>query len=316
MGYSQRPSSRPRAVVRRDEGRANGRVPGGLRHPVGYGSPWFSAASALPLEGGLGSPGRLASLLAMGVRRPRRIFALLVLLLRTRTEDVLLSQSSTGRGLRHYFDQRFLGVFPQNRFCRAMLLLPQEHADYLRGRHRQALRTNLRRAAAAGIRCEPLSAPSRALDAAREILDRRAAPATEADVVALTHDWPGLFHRSDVTLAVARDEQRRPVALVAAIADECLCLIQVAVASNHEARWALHDHLVQVLIARGVRYLVCEGGGPFGALGFAPEVHHYQRLLGYELRHLVPRSACPAQVPRRRLPFTSPARAPAPGQRR
>ena len=107
-----------------------------------------------------------------------------------------------------------------------------------------------------------------------------------------------------------------PVALVAAIADERLCLIQVAVASNHEARWALHDHLVRVLIDRGVRYLVCEGGGPFGAVGFAPEVHHYQRLLGYELRHLVPRSACAARANRRRLPLRSPARYPAPDQRR
>jgi hypothetical protein len=31
-----------------------------------------------------------------------------------------------------------------------------------------------------------------------------------------------------------------------------------------------------------------EGDGPLGALGYAPQVHHYQHLLGYELRHLVP----------------------------
>ncbi|MGO9886733.1 MAG: hypothetical protein ACLP0L_02285 [Solirubrobacteraceae bacterium] len=61
---------------------------------------------------------------------------------------------------------------------------------------------------------------------------------------------------------------------------------------------------------------MCEGGGPFGALGFAAEVHHYQRLLGYELRHLVPRSACEARATRRRLPLRSPARYPAPDQRR
>ena len=35
-------------------------------------------------------------------------------------------------------------------------------------------------------------------------------------------------------------------------------------------------------------YLLADGGGPFGALGFATSVQHYQHLLGYELRHLVP----------------------------
>jgi hypothetical protein len=255
----------------------------------GYRSPWFSDASALPLDTGLGHPGRLASVLAVGIRRPRRIVALIVLLLRTRSEEMTLSQSPAGRELRRYFDERFLGVFPQNRLCRAVLLLPQGHADYLRGRHRQALRTNLRRASAAGIRCDSIADASTALAAAGEILDRRSARGTEADLECTTRTWAQLFASTDMTLAIARDQDARPLALMAAIVDASVCVIHVAVASNHEARWALHDYLVRLLIARGVRYLLSEGGGPFGALGFPPEVHHYQQLLGYELRHLVPR---------------------------
>jgi hypothetical protein len=44
--------------------------------------------------------------------------------------------------------------------------------------------------------------------------------------------------------------------------------------------------LVDVLIARGVKYLLASGEGPFRALGFTANVQKYQRLLGYELRHL------------------------------
>ncbi len=182
--------------------------------------------------------------------------ALIVLLVRTQSQEVFLSQSVAGRSLHEYFDQRFLGVVPQNQLCRAVLILP----------------------------------------------DRRVAQSTEADLASLTRVWPRLFSSPDGTLTLAKDPHDEPLALMAAVIDESVCVIHVAVASDHEARWALHDHLVRLLIARGVRYLLSEGGGPFGALGFAPEVHHYQRLLGYELCHLVPRTAHPVGAARGRRP--------------
>jgi hypothetical protein len=255
-----------------------------------YGGPWFLEASALPLHGGLGRPERLARLLAAGVRRPRQVLALAQLLLHTRSEEVLLSESSTGRRVRRYFDQKFLGIFPQNRLCQAVLILPPCHADYLRGRRRQALRTNLRRAAAAGIQCEQIAEASEALNATREILDRRVTQRAEAEPAAVMRVWRSIFARPHMSVAVARDKQGRPLALIAAIIDERLCVIHGGVACERDARWALHDHLVRLLIARGVRHVLADGGGPFGALGFTPEVHYYQRLLGYELRHLVPQT--------------------------
>ena len=99
-----------------------------------------------------------------------------------------------------------------------------------------------------------------------------------------------MLERPEMTLLVARDRLGRPLALTGAVIDDSVCLIRLAVASNHEARWALHDHLVRILIARGVKNLLGEGGGPFGALGFDANLHHYQHLLGYELRHLKPRT--------------------------
>ncbi|MBV9357983.1 MAG: hypothetical protein JO023_20930 [Chloroflexi bacterium] len=242
----------------------------------------------LPLDGGLTRPARVVNLIGAIVRRPRRLTALLRLLAGVPSERVYLSDSPAGQILRGYFDQRLLGVMPKNRLCRGVLVLPRQHADYLRGRRRQALRTNLRHAARAGIRCELCRARGRALEAARVVVRQRRAGVTEEDRLNLTEAWPVLFQRPGTTLMTACDPAGGPLAVMAAVIDDKVCLILVAVASSHPARWALHDHLVRVLIARGVTYLLAEGDGPFGALGFEPGMRHYQRLLGYELRHLIP----------------------------
>jgi hypothetical protein len=178
-----------------------------------------------------------------------------------------------------------------------VLLIPQRHSDYLRGRRRHALRTNLRRAAAAGIRCEEIGDRSLVLDEVSEVLGCRRASLSDDEVRVLTNSWPGLFSRPEMTVMVARDESGRPLAVIGAVIDEMVCLVRIAVASSHHARWALHDHLVRVLIDRGARYLLVESGGPFGALGFATNVHHYQHLLGYQLRHLVPHTAATSASP-------------------
>jgi hypothetical protein len=250
----------------------------------------FQAASALPLTGGLGRPDGWARLLTAAVRRPRCFAALLVILVRTRSERPCLSSTAAGRTLALYFGERFLRVVPQNRLCRAVLLLPPNHAEYLRGRRRQALRTNLRRAARAGIRCETVADHAEALEATSEVLSQRdREPLTEAEVAEVTNSWSPIFGRPETMVTVARDGEDRPRAVIAAVIDRTTCLIRVAVASSHEARWALHDHLVRILITRRARYLLAEGEGPLGALGYGRDLQHYQVLLGYELRHLIPR---------------------------
>lgn len=274
----------------------------------GYRGSSFASARALPLEGGLLRPRRLASLFMAVMLRPRQAVALIALVFRTRSEQVVLSTSLTGQALSAYFDERSFGVFPNNRLCRGVLILPDHHSDYLRGRHRQALRTNLRRAQAAGIRCETIHDARRAFDEVTEIVNHRRTPLT-GDEQAVLESWPAMLAEAGMTLVVARDRFGSPLAITGAMLDDAICLIRVAVASSHEARWALHDHLVRLLIARGVRYLVADGGGPFGALGFDTGVQHYQRLLGYELRHLRPvasRKLRPAAENARPVPAGNP----------
>jgi hypothetical protein len=258
-----------------------------LETHIAYGGSLFAAASTLPLESGLLRPRRLAALVAAALRRPRQAIAFIKLLLATRSENVVLSTSLTGQALSAYFGKRWLGVFPQNRLCRGVLILPERHADYLRGRHRQALRTNLRRAEDAGIRCDAITDTNRAFHAIREIVRRRRIPLTDEELCGL-ESWRTMLAGPEMTLVIARDRFGYPLAMTGAVIDDAVCVVLVAVASNHEGRWALHDYLVRALIARGVSYLLVEGGGPFGALGFDANVQRYQRLLGYELRHLRP----------------------------
>ena len=263
-----------------------------------YGGPRFSEASDLPLvtDEGLIRSGRFIVLLPAAVRRPRQLAGLVVLLVRTRSEDVFLSRSLAGQALRAYFDQRSFGVLPMNRLCRGVLLLPRCHSEYLRGRSRQALRTNLRRAATAGIRCETVSDRSRALAELVELESHRAGSALTEEY---SKDLRALVACPELELVVAYDRGGSPLAMAGVVSDDTVCLIWFAVAVSHDARWALHDHLVRTLIARGTRVLLAKGGGPFGALGFSENVQHYQHLLGYELRHL--RLAPAHPVTRRRV---------------
>jgi len=234
--------------------------------------------------------------------QPRALGALIALLLRTPREYVLLSGSCPGRALDRYFNQRRFGIL-KNRLCRGVLVLPEEHAEYLRGRQRHALRTNLRRAASAGIRCEVLSDSRRIADELSVVVRRRWSHLPEAELDACTDVFRARVTRPEMTVTVARDHDGAVLAILAAIVDDSVCAIGFAVATCHEARWALHDHLVRTLISRRVRYLVAADEGLFGALGYPANVQHFQRLLGYELRHVVPSSA--RRMTRTRRPIAS-----------
>jgi hypothetical protein len=168
-----------------------------------------------------------------------------------------------------------------------VLLLPEDHAAYLRGPRRHTLRTNLRKAAAAGIWCELISDSRRADDEVSAVLRQRECLA-EAELDARTAYFGTWVARQAMTVMVARDQDGAALAVLAATIDDSVCAIGFAMATCHEARWALHDHLVRILIARRVRCLLSADEGPFGALGYSTNVQYYQHLLGYQLRHVIP----------------------------
>jgi hypothetical protein len=223
------------------------------------------------------------------VRHPAQLHALLVLLLRTKREHPQLSASGAGLAVSEYLNDRLLGVIPRNRLCRGVLLLPDSHQQYLRGRRREALRRNLRRAATAGIRCATIDHPTSAIDTLEEVIAHRNSRSPARAITNEGRNYASRFIANPhMTVVAARDRDGIPCAIMAAAIDERVCLIRLAIANSHEGRWALHDHLVAGLIARDVKYLLAEGTGIFGALGYDKDLQRYQHLLGYELRHLVP----------------------------
>jgi len=260
----------------------------GRRERLRYGGAWFSAASGLPLDGGLTEPRRLTRLLGSGLSQPRRLIALLAFLLGAPKLDVRLSASSQGRLLQDYFSRRFLGVFPQSRLCRAVLVLPSDAADYLRGRDRHALRNNLGRARRAGIGCSELDDPTEALTIMQAAWRHREPDVNAANLASMSTRWSAILGRPEVTMHVARGPAGEPLGVVAGVIDEQVCLLRTALATTHEARWALHQHLVRELIDRRVRYLISHDDGPFGALALDPSLHYYQQLLGYQVCHIRP----------------------------
>ena len=157
-----------------------------------------------------------------------------------------------------------MGRLPQNRFCRGVLLLLCDHREYRRDPSRQALRTNVRRTVAAGIVCEAVSDPVLALRAVFEVFENRRVPLSEDGHDVFNISWTALFARPEVTLTVARDQGDRHLAVIAVVIDEMVCLMKVAVASDHDARWALHDRLVRTSIDCSVGYLVVDGADRSG----------------------------------------------------
>lgn len=261
---------------------------------VRYGGRWFWAASAL--QGDRRAPShfrRLLSCAGAGLRRPQRVAALFVVLRRTESVSVAVSESVAGLALRAYFNQRVLGLFPRNRLCQGVLVVPQRRSDYLRGRRRHALRTNLSRAASDGISCEVLEDRSQALEALEAVTRSRRQGPLAADAVGY---FRALLDRPEMTFLVARDRDGGTRAVMAAVIDEMVCMMDWATSNSHEARWALHDHLVDLLRVQGVEYLIMSGEGPFGALGFTANVQQYQHLLGYELRHVRPARMAPSRA--------------------
>src|SRR5215211_716615 len=116
--------------------------------PITYGSSEFQAASELVREMSLRRSEQRDSygkLIARLLTRPVNAARTARTVARLPTLTVSVSDSPTGRVIRKELNRRALGV-PTGRLARACLILPDDGRAYLRGKSRQALRTNLSRA--------------------------------------------------------------------------------------------------------------------------------------------------------------------------
>jgi hypothetical protein len=193
---------------------------------------------------------------------------LLALLPRLR---VRLTADPAGERLHAHFSHRLWGI----RHCRlaqGVLVLPDEQGRYARGRSRQAVRTNMRKAVAVGISCHPLGTARERSAAWRSV--GLGVSNVEDDHFSLPGDrWWGAF---------ASDGQ--PVAIARATVDREIALLQTFVSSHRPSRYLLHTELVEDLVGIEVRYVVANA--PMAPL-LEPSLQYWQRLLGYQVANLL-----------------------------
>lgn len=184
-----------------------------------------------------------------------------------------LSRTAAGDELRNWFHPTRL--LPLDRAPVAMLPMPASYPDYVRGRSKQALRTNLTRAAEAGLSCTVGDSPTEVWRSARFIATRRG---QRLEDIVLRRPRPGLVRR----FSVAYDRAGDPVGLSETIVDGEWAGLAVLLSSPGHAdaqlvRYLLHAHTVEELITDGVSNLVVGGS----MLLTSPGTRYFQRRTGF-----------------------------------
>ena len=226
--------------------------------PTGYGSPSLLRACCIAVAcQGIESRGLRAAWLRL------RAGSLSLWWYRARLPrvEVRLTDSPSGRMIGEHLAIR-RGRHWRFRHAQGVLPLPAEISEYLRGRHRQAVRTNLRHAREAGLRVEhhPLSDWRPGSDDSR-----------------LAHISPGAVERWDL---VRSDGAIVGQAILSV--DEEVALLHGLMSLVPYGRWLLHTAIVERLCGScGVLLINCED-----AYLMSAGTQYFQRLLGYRIAGL------------------------------
>jgi hypothetical protein len=160
------------------------------------------------------------------------------------------------------------------RVARSALFLPDDRATYLRGRKRQAVRTNLRHAQHEGITSHTLQSVAEQDAALSSFFGSNGF--TDADRLYVERKLgvtPG-----GQEFFVSRDKDGNTIAVAAVIvSDGCALLVFHHAAPNAwKARYALSVHTINTLIDRGVKVLLVGS-----ALTLEPGLRYFQQRLGF-----------------------------------
>ena len=190
--------------------------------------------------------------------------------------DVDVSDSPQGAYLRTLVGRRFLGL-PRPRYAVATLELPATLDDYLRGKRRQAVRTNVSKARAARVRCVALEDPVEQRRRVADILDNRDGDTARVADVAGERLHAGI---DEFFAAVAEDGTTLVVA--ALTIDRTWAHVSWFVRNERDrrsaaARYLLYVDVFERLIARGVGHVFV-----MSAVTIPHGLRYFQRRLGFE----------------------------------
>ena len=213
------------------------------------------------------------------VRHPRQMLRLGRTLRDLPVVEVTLTDSVSGREIEAAVMHRRFRV-PTGRVARATLEIPTDASAYTRGRHRQAMRTNLARARSSGITTSVVTPDE--LGALPEAATR---PAWRAHLMWVQRTFQP-YDASEAVILVAWDAECRPLAVIGAILDVDVALLKAHVSDGDgtgrsEARYLLMGALVTALAERGCRLLLSDS-----ALTLPRGVAYFQHLAGFAPRNL------------------------------
>jgi hypothetical protein len=217
------------------------------------------------------APGPVATVRAGASRSG--LAALVTVLRSVPVVDAPFSDGPAGRELRNWFAMGrglFLGRAPV-----ALLRLPDTQAEYLRGRPKQALRTNVSRATAMGMRCAVVTDADELARVVAHVAERRGQDPT-------TMVRQGLPASVDRHCVVAYDAAGEPVALSETWLDGewagLAALVTVPGEGDSQVlRYLVHVTTVADLIDSGVRMLCVSGSMLLTTAG----TRYFQRRTGF-----------------------------------
>ncbi|MGI3784476.1 MAG: hypothetical protein ACRYG2_27260 [Janthinobacterium lividum] len=157
----------------------------------------------------------------------------------------------------------------------SVLDVPPSMAEYLRGRSRQALRTNLRRAEESGLRVVVIHDHDEARTVSRQVSAGRRGVSPDVP----DDEW-FLDHPGDRWFAVV-DADGRWVAFAGVAVSTSAALLRILYSATAHpaagpARYLLHTQVVVALVDAGVQRLWADG-----PVTTSPGSRYFQRLLGY-----------------------------------
>jgi hypothetical protein len=226
----------------------------GRGRATGYGSRWLATASDCAgalRQARAHTPARLMRALAS----LPYLLALLCVIPRTRLR---LSRSPSGELIRSHLRLRRWGL-PRFRLAQGVLHLPEGFSTYMRGRSKQAVRTNVARARARGIQAGYTIVPG------WTPFDHPHAPAAPAQQWQAKNETGVVLGEAWVTV------------------DRHCALLHSLVTKESDVRWLLHTAIVEQLCSSGCRQLLTNSHDAF----LMPAGQQYfQRLLGYSVDRL------------------------------
>ena len=226
---------------------------------TGFGSPALAAATrvaqACSAVSGTGVPALLAQIRA-GL--PRLVWYWMQL----PGAAVACSDRPEGRVIRQQLAYREPGRM-QRRRAQGVLFLPDSFSSYLKGRHRQAVRTNVANARRRGLTVSARTIEDWTVDPD----DPRAGQVTAA---------------APLEVWTAFDANGETVGEAVLTVDDETALLHWAVSSVKDARWLLHTEIVSRLCGSCRTLITNTEDVPLMGAGS----QHYQRLLGYSIVRL------------------------------